>query len=336
MKPSTQKMSDIAKLADVSISTVSRALAGSPLVSKAKREQIIALATQHGYVVDTAARNLRLKRSNSICLAIPLAHDASQRLTDPFFVEMICHLADAITERGYGVYLQKVVPPMDNWLPRLLAQHRMDGLLVLGQSTEHAALQKVAERYLPMVVWGAEEADNFYCTVGTNNVLGGRMATEHLIRRQHRRIAYLGNVDAPEFRLRKLGWKAALEEAGLGESLSLTVRSDLTPEGSYEAMQTFLSKKIPFDAIFAASDQLAVSALRALRDVGMRVPEDVALVGFDDIHMAQLVHPTLTTIRQDLSVGARWMVERLFGRMAGVQTASAVLTPELVIRESAP
>ena len=111
----------IAKLAGVSESTVSRALAGSPLVAKKKREEIVAIARDRGYVINSAARNLRLRRSEAISVVFPLGHEAGQPLTDPFFVEMLGHLADEITQRGYGVLLQKILPPMDAWLPRLEA-----------------------------------------------------------------------------------------------------------------------------------------------------------------------------------------------------------------------
>src|SRR5271157_5053827 len=117
-------MADIAALARVSASTVSRALAGSPLVPKKKRDRIVKIARARGYVVNSAARTLRLKRTETISVVIPLGHEGSQPLTDPFFVEMLGHLADEITHRGYGVLLQKILPPMNNWLARLVAANR--------------------------------------------------------------------------------------------------------------------------------------------------------------------------------------------------------------------
>ena len=95
-------------------------------------------------MVNSTARNLRLQRTQAISVAIPLGHAAGQPLTDPFFSEMIVHLADAITQRGHGVFLQKIVPPMDDWLPRLIASNKSDGIVVVGQSTEHAALEDAA------------------------------------------------------------------------------------------------------------------------------------------------------------------------------------------------
>jgi len=329
---SAQRMKDIATLANVSVSTVSRALAGSPLVAKDKRDYIIELARQQGYVVDTAARNLRLKRANTICLAIPLAHAADQRLTDPFFMEMICHLADAVTERGYGLFLQKIIPPMDNWLSKLMAAQRVDGLLVLGQSTEHAALQAMARQFKPMVVWGGHSEDNVYCTVGTDNRAGGALAVRHLIERGCKRVVYFGQTDAVEFQLRQRGWSEALRAAGL--NAELVVETSMSAEHAVQAMRAFLQRGESVDGVFAASDVLATSALKALRESGLRVPDDVAVVGFDDIALAQMVHPSLSTVHQDLVQGARLMVDLLFKRLAGEETESVMLTPRLIRRES--
>ena len=148
------KMADIARLAGVHASTVSRALAGSPLVAKKVRDKILRIARTQGYTVNAAARSLRMQRTESISVVIPLGHEAAQPLTDPFFVQMIGHLADEITQRGHGLFLQKVVPPMEDWLTELIASKRSDGIIVIGQSTEHSALEAVAGKYQPLVVWG--------------------------------------------------------------------------------------------------------------------------------------------------------------------------------------
>lgn len=152
------KMADIAELAGVHPSTISRALAGSPLVAKKKRDEILKLARERGYVINSAARNLRLQRTQTISVVIPLGHEAGQALTDPFFMEMIGYLADEITQRGYGMFLQKILPPMDDWLLRLIASQRTDGIIIIGQSTEHKAIEAAASNYQPLVVWGAAGA----------------------------------------------------------------------------------------------------------------------------------------------------------------------------------
>ena len=152
-------MTDIARLAGVHVSTVSRALAGSPLVETTMRERILKIATKHGYVVNAAARNLRTSRTQVLSVVIPLAHERDQALTDPFFTDMLGHLADEITQRGYGMYLQKILPPMDDWLPRLIAARRADGIIVIGQSTEHAALEQAAHTTSPSSSGAAGSSD---------------------------------------------------------------------------------------------------------------------------------------------------------------------------------
>ena len=215
-------MADIAREAGVSTSTVSRALANSARVPAALREQISAIAQSHGYVADQAARNLRLRRTDTINLVIPLGHMGSQLISDAFFLEMIGRLADEITTRGYEVLLTKVDDPKPGWLNRIIQAHRSDGLVVIGQSNQHEALNAAAEHYAPLVVWGARLPDQRYCSVGSDNVGGARMAVEHLIRQGRRGIAFLGDFETPEIGLRRRGYLSALADAGLEASSELS------------------------------------------------------------------------------------------------------------------
>jgi len=328
------KMADIAKLAGVSNSTVSRALADSPLVTAAKKEEIHRLARERGYVVNSTARNLRLQRTQTLGVVIPLGHESSQPLTDPFFMEMLSHLADAITQRGYGMFLQKIVPPMNDWLPELIGSQRADGIIVIGQSTEHAALEAIAPVYKPLVVWGGHLAAQTYCTVGTDNVGGAMAAVEHLIHIGRRRIVFVGDPSVPEIGLRYEGYRLAHERAPRLKAPSHLVPSHLTADTAYEAVRAFIESDGGFDAVFCATDVIAMSALRALTASGLKVPRDVSVVGFDDIAMASHANPPLTTVRQDLQRGARMMVDLLFRRMQGEETPSATMPAELVLRES--
>src|SRR5690606_22713389 len=157
-------MADLARLDGVHVSTVSRALGDSPLVQPEMRERIHDLARRHGYVANAAARNLRAGRTETLSVVIPLAHERDQALTDPFFTAMLSHLADAITQRGYGMHLQKVLPPMQGWLQRIVAERRSDGIIVIGQSTEHETLQQAATTGTPVVVWGGQVRTQHYCS----------------------------------------------------------------------------------------------------------------------------------------------------------------------------
>ena len=327
-------MADIARLAGVHSSTVSRALAGSPLVAKKKREQILKLARERGYVINSSASNLRRRRTQTISVAIPLGHEAGQALTDPFFMEMLGHLADEITQRGYGMFLQKILPPMDDWLPQLIGSQRSDGIIIVGQSTEHAAIEAAAVNYQPMVVWGGHLAHQSYCGVGTDNMGGGRVVVEHLLRTGRRRILFLGDASIPEIQLRHEGYKYALAHAPAGTARARIVPAHLTAEAAYEAMRAYIGGGEQFDAVFAATDVIALSAIRAITAAGLTVPRDVAVVGFDDIAMAAHFNPTLTTMRQDIARGARMLVDMLFRRLNGEDTPSATMPAELMVRES--
>jgi DNA-binding LacI/PurR family transcriptional regulator len=325
-------MVELGALVGVSAATVSRAIAGSPLVNAKTRAQILELARDRGYVVNAAARSLRLKRTEAISVVIPLGHESSQPLTDPFFVEMLGRLAEEITLRGYGMFLQKVLPPMADWLRRLIAAGRADGVIVIGQSTEHDTLNAAAKSYRPLVVWGTEVAGQRYCTVGSDNHAGAAAAVSHLVDTGRKRILFLGDPAIPEIGERHAGYRSALKAAGLVAQHE--VPAHLTAEAAYQTVHDLATGSARFDAIFAASDVIAISAIRALTDAGRSVPRDVAVVGFDGIAVAAHTTPPLTTVRQDLEQGAKLLVDLLFRRIAGEKTASVVMPTQLIVRES--
>jgi DNA-binding LacI/PurR family transcriptional regulator len=334
-KKSAPKMADIARLAGVHVSTVSRALSGSPLIERQMREKILKIAAKQGYVVNATARNLRTSRTQTLSVVIPLAHESGQALTDPFFTDMLSHLADEITQCGFGMHLEKILPPMEGWLPKLIGARRSDGIIVIGQSTEHAALEEAARNFAPMVVWGGQLEKQRYCVVGTDNVGGARLATEHLLAAGRRRIVFVGDPSIPEIRLRREGYERALGKSRRGGGTQARVlTAHMTPEAAYESMRGFITRGEPFDAVFAATDVIAISAMRAIAASGLAIPGDVAVVGFDDIPMAAHVHPSLTTVRQDVARGAKLLVDLVLRRLAGEETPSVTMPAELVVRES--
>ncbi len=331
-KSARLKMADIAKLAGVSTSTVSRALAGNPSIPQALRDQISELARTHGYVINQSARSLRLQRTHTIGLIVPLGHERDQLITDPFFLEMIGRLADEITGRGYEVLLNKVVAPRADWLRRIVQSHRSDGLLIIGQSDQHEALNALADTYRPLVVWGGDIAERRYCTVGSDNVAGARLATRHMIAQGRRRIAFLGLPGAPEVELRREGYLQALREAGLSPYPELSAPAHFTIESAEPSVRALIDSGATFDGVLAASDLIAVTAINTLTAAGRAVPDEISVVGFDDISLARYSAPPLTTVRQDLATGARTMVDLLFRRIEGASTESVFMTPELVVR----
>ena len=330
------KMKDLADLAGVSISTVSRSLTNHHSIPEATRQAIQELAAKHGYVVNNSARSLRQKQTRTIALALPLAHEQNQLISDPFFLRLFGSLADEITKRGFDVLLVREPSPDASWLEQLIRSRRADGYIVIGQSTQHEALNAVADGFLPFIVGGSPLPSQRYCTVGSDNFGGGRIATEHLIKLGRRRILFLGPSDLPQIDLRLEGYKSALQEHGLLIADELIIDAQFTGNSAYEQVALALHKGLNFDAIFAASDGIAVSALRALERAGKNCPRDVAVVGFDDSELAVQARPPLTTIRQDVAGIAFEIVRLLFKRLEGVGTDSVAVPVELVGRESAP
>ncbi|MEO6341117.1 MAG: LacI family DNA-binding transcriptional regulator [Caulobacteraceae bacterium] len=328
------KMIDIARIAGVSPSTVSRALAGSPLIPENTREQIQQIAVQHGYVVNQSARRLRQSRTMTIGVVIPVGHEADQPISDPFFLELFGCLADEISNRNYDVLLTRLAAPTPGWLLRHIQSQRADGYIIVGQSDQHEVLNEAARTFMPMVVWGAHLPEQAYCSVGSDNVGGGRAAVDHLLKSGRRRIVFLGAAALPEIEMRLQGYRSALTRAQVEIDPKLIVAAHFTGETAYAAVRDLVDRKVAFDAIFAASDIIALSALRALADCGVAVPHDIAVVGFDGLGVAEHAHPRLTTIRQDLRRGAATLVEFLFRRIAGEEPPSATLPVELLVRES--
>ncbi len=327
------KMSDIARLAGVSVSTVSRALAGSPLIPKPLREKIEQIAEGEGYAVNHSARTLRLQTTRTIGVVLPTGHQTGQRMTDPFLLEMIGHLTEEVIKRGYDLLLSKIPAPREGWLSALVQSHRFDGMLMIGQSDQHAALEEVASRYMPMVVWGERMPAQNYCSVGVDNVFSGRTATEHLLGLGRRKIRFLGPTHVPEVDSRYRGYMMAM--GGAPEQGTIApINCAFTHKGAYEAVHALIASGESFDALFCTSDVIAGGARMALLESRLKIPHDVALVGYDDVPMAQTMTPPLTTIRQDLGVAANIMVELLFRRMAGEATPPSIIPARLMIRES--
>ncbi|HTN15076.1 MAG TPA: LacI family DNA-binding transcriptional regulator [Sphingomonadaceae bacterium] len=325
---------DLAELAGVSPATVSRALAGKNVVNAKTAERIRKLADEHGFSPSSIARNLRTRRRGAIGVVIPLGHELGQHISDPFFMTLIGCLADELTERGFDLVLSRVIPDRDDWLQKMIDADRVDGFIIIGQSDQSKVLDAVAKTFLPMVAWGAFVQGQVHCSVGSDNFLGGKLATQHLIERGCRTIAFLGNPQAIELSLRLEGARSAVSETD-GKVVLLEFPTHLAAELSGEEIVGYLdhAEKMP-DGFFAASDMIALTAIQVLAARGLSVPGDVRVIGYDDLSVARTCIPPLTTIRQDIAGGAAHLVENLFKRIEGKATGSVVLNPELVIRSS--
>jgi DNA-binding LacI/PurR family transcriptional regulator len=328
------QMADIARLAGVSKATVSRALNRSPLVNEETRERILDLARSLKYTINISAQNLRLKQNRTIGVVIPYDRATRQHLADPFFLSMLGSLADALTAHGCEMLLSRVDADDLDAAALPYDTGRVMGVILVGQWRNHAQLNALAERGLPIVTWGARLDAQSYCTVGGDNHAGGHVATRHLLEQGRRRIAFFGDIAVPEVEHRYQGHCAALRGFGIAPDSTLHVSVPFVAEAGGFAVEQLLARGVPFDAVFAASDLLAMMAINKLRAHGLRTPADVAVVGYDDIELSGYFHPPLTTVRQPMAVAGQALVASLLALADGEAVAPVQLPAELIVRSS--
>jgi DNA-binding LacI/PurR family transcriptional regulator len=324
-------MNDLARLAGVSTSTVSRALSGKGMTSKKTRKQIAEMARDVDYVPNVSARNLRLKRVERNTIVVPFADDPELALGDPHFLERLACLTNQVTQRGYGVLLHRISSPATSDLFQVI-EHASpaDGIVLIYPCAERAAIEATARSYRALVTWGSLSEKPTCCTVGPDEVAGARVAVEHLIGLGRQRIVFLGDPARPETRFRLQGYRLALRCAHIDGEVARIVNSGRA-EHTLIAM---VASGDVFDAVFATNGGLAAGAIRALNEAGLKVPGDVAVIGYDDPDGSTSRIPTLTTVRQDYQVQARLVADMLFRRIAGEETPSVAVPPCLIVRES--
>lgn len=329
---------DIAALAGVSQPTVSRALRGDRTVSAATRLRIEAIAAQLNYKVDKNASALRRGSTSTLALLFfeDPAPDGSR--INPFFLSMLGSILHTCGARGYDL-LTSFQQLSADWHVDYEDSRKADGLILLGYGDFDAysrRLDQLVAQGTHFVRWGSPDPAHQGSVIGCDNFAGGNDAGRHLIARGRRRVAFLGDATSqyPESRDRYRGLAAALQAAGLPVDPGLQVDALSSEASGYDAACRLIARGIAFDAIFAASDMIALGAVRALAEAGRSVPNDVALVGFDDIPAASLAQPPLTTIRQDYAQAGELLVDMLIRRVGGQETAPVLLAPELVVRKS--
>jgi len=330
------QMADIARLAGVSVSTVSRALNGSSLVNAETRERVAELARSLNYSINLSAQNLRLQKNRTVAVVLPYDTDSRQHISDPFFLALIGSIADALTDKGYDMLLSRVDAEHLDLAARFYDSGKAVGVVMIGQWRHHDQLNALAARQLPLVVWGGAMQQQLYCSVGGDNIAGGQLATAHLLARGCRRVAFLGDAQLPEVWLRREGYVQALHQAELQPDPALELALPFEPVAARAAIARWLPGAPAFDAVFACSDLLALQAIQLLRERGRLVPEEVAVVGFDDMPLAAYCDPPLTTVHQPVAEAGAELVAALMAQLSGEQAAPRMLSVELVVRASAP
>ena len=327
-------MSELARLAKVDISTVSRALNDSPLVKSHTKAAILKIADEIGYTVNVAARNLRKQSSEAIGIVIPLAPGSEQTISDPFFLEMVGSVSHAASEHGYDLIVSVPKDEMVIAERRLLRSGRADGLIVIGQAGRTERLNVMSASNSNIVVWGGADGEPAYTLVGSDNVKGGKLATSHLLKLGRRRILFLGDIDLPEVALRYKGFIQAHIDLGIVYDPNAMLKLNFGGQTAYDAVAAYVESGFDCDAVFAASDVLAMSAIHALRAKGKSIPKDVSVVGYDNIGQAAMSTPSLTTINQNIAQGGQIMVDLLLKKINGNKAVSQFTDTELIIRGS--
>jgi DNA-binding LacI/PurR family transcriptional regulator len=331
-----QTISDIAHLAGVSKSTVSRALNDSPLIGEDTKGRIRAIAAEHHFELNEPARRLSRQQSNVAGL-IMFGKTPGEYSPDLFMLELMGGITGGLHEQGYELLMVMPTDDDSDFARRYVASGRADGFIVLSPSCTPKRLQQLVESGAPFVVWGRHAGSAQYSSVTGDNVGGGRIATQYLLETGRRRIAFVGGpVWAPEIQERRAGYEQALAAAGVEVDEALIVHTPwMDAERNAADAVSRLLEEGEIDAVVTNSDRYAIGAIDALRARGLSVPEQVAVVGYDDVAIAALASPPLTTIRQDGALAGRLLARALVQQMQTGAVTDVVMPAELVLRESA-
>jgi DNA-binding LacI/PurR family transcriptional regulator len=335
MEPQT--IGDIAELAGVSKSTVSRALDDSPLISAETKKRIRAIADEHGFERNESARRLTLRHSKVAGLVM-FGEPSHPYRPDLFMLEIMGGIASGLHERGYELLAVQPRSDDDNWPSRYVDSGRADGFIVLSASCTPSRLRMLVDSAVPFVVWGRRAERGEFSSVSGDNEAGGRLAAERLLATGARRVAFVGGPEwAPEIKERRSGYEAALHAAGIEVDPALVAHTPWhrAEEHARMAVSSLLELHPDIDGIAANSDRFAMGALEALRTHGLEVPRQVRVVGYDDTAIAAYANPPLTTVRQDGAVAGHLLARTLVDRLETGAIAHVSMPAELVVRESA-
>lgn len=334
-KKTVQTIEDIARLADVSKSTVSRALNDSPLIGADTRQRIQAIARAHNFEIHVSARRLSTKESYTVAF-VTHAYDAEFSMADQFGLEMLGAISNALAAQRYDLLMAHVDPYDKKWPHQYLDTGRADGFILMTSSRKQYHIDTLLEMQAPFIVWGIPLPGHHYCSVTGDSLTGGKLATAHLINAGRKKIAFIGGpADELEVQLRYKGYESALTEAGSRVDPKLVAHGDFSSASGSAAARRLLEQAPDLEAVFVNSDAMAIAAMDTLHEAGRRVPEDVAVVGYDDIALAALSHPPLTTVSQNIPMAGRLLAENLIQYLQKGIVTNVSVPVELVVRKSA-
>lgn len=321
---------DIAREAGVSHSTVSRALRNSPLVNPETRALIHKIARQKGYVASAVARSLVNQRTNTIGVVVTT-------IADPFAGEVIGGIEELALAHDYSVILaaSHSDPARELHAVQSFQERRVDGVLVMASRIGARYLPMLAGMKAPIVLINSHHPGDFVYSLRIDDQAGARTATGHLMDLGHKRIAYIGDRSGFQSDAGRLaGYRQQLAQSGVRYRRELVVHEDSGPAGGLRAMSQLLHLPVPPTAVFCYNDRLALGAMRAVREHGLRVPSDISIVGFDDVFLSSYADPPLTTIQQPKHEMGRQAIQILLDLLAGDHPASRIVTGTLIVRQS--
>jgi len=330
-------LEDIAKKAGVSRSTVSRVINEEPYVSERTRQRVMRVIEQERFQPNPAARALVTRRTEVIGVVIPTVENIFFA-DNSYFPMLLAGINDITRELDYGMllWLGQATDYRDRFLNKILQSRQSDGILIASLTTEHPLFNHLTEiRSHVVMIDRPVRYDDVMSYVTIDNVAGAEMAVNHMIRAGRRRIAHIaGQQSISDGRDRLIGYRSALRKAGMPVDENLVFMGAFTRQHGYAGMKHILQHKP--DAIFACGDTAAIGAIQAIHEAGLRIPDDIAVIGFDDIDVATQSIPPLTTIRQPIqqkgSVAARILIDLIEGQLQGPQ--HVLLPTELVVRQS--
>jgi DNA-binding LacI/PurR family transcriptional regulator len=334
-KKSVQTIADIARLAQVSKSTVSRALNDSPLLKDETKQRIRDIAQANNFQINVPARQLSRRQSNTIAF-VTHAYHKEFSVADLFGLEIMGGISRGLAEAGYDMLVAHVDPHNTEWTHQYLDTGRVDGFILMTSSRKTSHIKALVEMGAPFIVWGMPIANSCYCSVTGDNFNGGKLATRRLIETGRQQIAFLGGPpEELEVQQRYRGYETALQEAGRSLNPALVAHGDFSNTSGANAMQHLLEKTPELDGVFVNSDMMAIAAMDILRAHGRRVPEDVGVIGYDDLSIAELTNPPLTTIRQNIPLAGKYLAHNLIQYLQTGMVTNVTMPVELIVRHSA-
>jgi DNA-binding LacI/PurR family transcriptional regulator len=329
-------LKDIAKIAGVSTATASLALAGDPRVNVKTKQHVEEVARRLKYVPNEIGRSLRAKKAETIALIFPnTPHNA---FTHPYFVQLLEGVSEVLVHNSFHLLLSASPSETDEAAAydKILRNRRADGIILWPASIRDSNITKIIESGFPVVYLGKWHHDDVN-TIQRDDYGGAYAATEQLIKNGRKRIVHLsGPLDYQVSIDRIEGYKQALQDNKILFDPLLLVEGDFNMEKGYEVVQQLQLRSVQYDAIFAGNDRMAIGAMRGLRSLGLSVPEDVAVIGCDNIEMATLTEPTLTSIHQPMHQIGKLAAEKIVSMLTGQPIAKPqeIVSSNLIIRES--